>query len=205
MKFQAGSLKLRIAAAAAGLLSCATLAWAANELSVREARALLQGLAGANLPKEQVQIRKISPGQTGSEAIVEAQIETAFRLRKEKGRWQVAEIRLGDRQWESLELMEEAVRREKIRRTNARLKQMADAVEAYRNERGQSPDTDEIAELLDFLSPRYLNPPQRFDLWGKQFEYRSRAGGYRLRSAGPDGKSGTDDDLVIENAVSAAK
>jgi hypothetical protein len=193
--------KLALFAAAGGLLLGAALVYAADAVSVSKARELLQRLAGANLSKDQVQIKKISAGATANEAVVEAQIETAFRLTKEKGEWRIADVRLGDRQWESFELIEEAVRREKVRRTNALLKQMADAIEAYRKDRGQAPRTDDIAELLDYLSPRYLNPPLRFDLWGRQFEYQDGAGGYRLRSAGPDRKAGTNDDLVVENGV----
>jgi hypothetical protein len=192
----------------AALVCCLLLvvvAIAADPIGVRKARELLQNIAGANLPKDQVQIKKISSGSTGSEAIVEAQIETAFRLTKEKGEWRIAEVRLGDRQWESFELIEEAVRREKIRRTSALLKQLADGVEAYRKDRGQAPDTDDIARLLDYLSPRYLSPPLRFDLWGKQFEYRGGGGSYRLISAGPDRKSGTSDDLVVEDGVLKAE
>lgn len=178
------------------------LVWAAADgLSAQKARQVLQKLAGANLSKNQIQIKKISSGLTGSDAVVEAQIETAFRLVKDKDDWRIAEIRLGDRQWESFELVEEAIRREKARRTNALLQQMADAIEAYRKDRGQMPDADNVATLLDYLTPRYLNPPVRFDLWGKQFEYRGERDRYTLLSAGPDGKSGTKDDLVVENGV----
>src|SRR5262249_41229645 len=89
---------------------------AAEPLSVKQARELLQHLGGANLPKDQVQIKKIEVGAAGG-AIIEAQIETAFRVQKEKSGWRIAEVRLGDRQWESFELIEEAVKREKARRT----------------------------------------------------------------------------------------
>lgn len=178
------------------------LGWAAADgLSAQKARQVLQKLAGANLSKDQIQIKKITSGLTGSDVVVDAQIETAFRLVKDKNDWRIAEVRLGDRQWESFELVEEAVRREKARRTNALLQQMADAIEAYRKDRGQMPDADNVAILLDYLTPRYLNPPVRFDLWGKQFEYRGERDRYTLLSAGPDGKSGTKDDLIVENGV----
>ncbi len=173
---------------------------AAEALSVRQARDLLQHLAGANLNKDQVQVKKIEAGFGGS-AVVEAQIETSFRVKKEKNGWQIAEVRLGDRQWESFELIEEAVKREKARRTTALLQKLAEGLTAYQKERGQFAATDEITELLDYLSPRYLSAAPRFDLWGKQFEYRGSASGYRLSSAGPDGKNGTKDDLVIENGA----
>ena len=185
-----------------GLAVCgaaAALAFAADALNARTARELVQKIAGANLRKEQVQIKQISAGPAGGEAVIEAQIETAFRVKKEKGDWRILEVRLGDRQWESFELIEEAVRREKIRRTTALLKQLSDGVEAYRKARGETPPTDEIAKLLDYLSPQFLNPPVRFDLWGRQFEYRGGGASYRLLSAGPDHKTGTSDDLVIEN------
>ena len=172
---------------------------AADVLSVKQARELLQRLAGANLSKDQVQIKKVEAGIGNGGAIVEAQIETAFRVKKEKDGWRVAEVRLGDRQWESFELIEEAIKREKARRTTALLQQLSDGLAAYQKERGQFAVADEIAALLDFLSPRYLSVAPRFDLWGKEFEYKGSTTGYRLSSAGPDGKKGTKDDLIVEN------
>jgi hypothetical protein len=189
-------------AAASGFLLASAIAYAAaGGLTVRQARELLQNIAGASLKKDQVQILKISGGITGNDAIVEAQIETAFRVIKEKGNWRIAEVRFGDRQWESFELIEEAVRREKIRRTSLLLKKMAEAIEAYRKDFGQIPATKDIATLLDHISPRYITSPERFDYWGRQFEFRVEEGGYRLISSGPDLKSGTRDDLVVENGV----
>lgn len=201
MKLRIESRKLVLFGLGACLLA-ATAFWLANAadaISIRQARELIQNIGGANLKKEQVQIKNISGGVGSGGVIVEAQIETSFRFTKEKSGWRIAEVRMGDRQWESFELIEEAVRREKIRRTNALLKELADGLSAYRRERGQFAVTDDIAELLDFLSPRYLMTPHRFDLWGKQFEYRGSATSYRLISSGPDRKSGTSDDLVVEN------
>lgn len=173
---------------------------AADNLSVKQARELLQHLAGANLGKDQVQIKKIESG-FGGNFVVEAQLETSFRVKKEKSGWQIEEVRLGDRQWESFELVEEAIKREKARRTTALLQKLADGLAAYQKANGQYAVTDEVAELLDFLSPRYMSVAPRFDLWGKEFEYRGTASHYSLSSAGPDGKKGTPDDLVVENGV----
>jgi len=173
---------------------------AADAISVRQARELIQNIAGANLTRDQVQIKNVSGG-VGAGVIVEAQIETAFRFTKDKEGWRIAEARLGAGQWESFELIEEALRREKIRRTGELLKQIADGIGAYRKERGQFMETNKISELLDFLSPRYLKAPRRFDLWGEEFEYRGSADSYRLISYGPDRKSGTKDDLIVENGA----
>src|SRR5215470_12205529 len=148
---------------------------AADDISVKHARELIQNIAGANLTQDQVRIKNISGGVGGGGVIVEAQIETAFRLTKGKDGWRIAEARLGAGQWESFELIEEALRREKVRRTNDMLRQIADGLEAYKNERGQFMETEKIGELLDFLSPRYLKAPRRFDLWGEEFEFRGSA------------------------------
>jgi hypothetical protein len=172
-----------------------------DTLSVSKARELLQHIGGANFDKDQVQIKDLSPSLTGGDVIVEARIETAFRMTRENGDWRVSEVRLGDRQWESFELIEEAVRREKVRRTAIMLKELADGLSAYQRDRGKFVETEEMGELLDFLSPRYVPTPHRFDLWGKELRYRGKAANYRLVSAGPDRKSGTKDDLVIENGL----
>ncbi len=171
------------------------MADAAESLSVKQVRELLQHLGGANLSKDQVQIKKIDG------AIIEAQIETAFRVQKGKDGWRIAEVRLGDRQWESFELIEEAVKREKARRTTALLNQFAAGLKAYQQANGQYAKTNKIGELLDYLSPRYIPLPPRVDLWGKEFDYDGSATTYRLVSAGPDGRKGTNDDLILENGV----
>lgn len=170
-------------------------------LSLKRIRELLQGLGGANFKSEQVEIKSVSTGVGGDNAVVEARIETAFRFSKSSGSWQVAEVRLGDRQWESLDLVEIAVRHEKERRTAGLLKRLGDSLEAYRREKGQFVQAEDIAVLLDYLSPRYLGDPLRFDWWGTQFVYRGTVDRYQLSSAGADRKAGTPDDLVLENGV----
>lgn len=203
MKFRGSfSKRLLIGVFAGVVLAIAGLsAVVADTISVGQARNLLQHLGGANWSKNQVQIRDISAGFGAGGVVVEAQIETAFRLAKEKGNWRVTEIRLGDRQWESFELIEEAVRREKIRRTSALLTQMADALSAYQKAHGQFIDADKVTPLLDQLAPQYLTTVQRFDLWGEELKYHGSAASYRLSSDGPDRQSGTKDDLVVENGA----
>ena len=164
-------------------------------------RQLLQTVGGANLKPQQVEIKSISSGMGADNAVVEARIETAFRFSRASGDWQVAEIRLGDQQWESIELIELAVRHEKERRTTGLLRRVADGLEAYHREKGQFVPTEDFGVLLDYLSPRYLSDPLRFDWWGTQFVYRGSAASYQLLSAGADRKAGTKDDLVIENGV----
>ncbi|HKC84919.1 MAG TPA: hypothetical protein VKG02_03020, partial [Blastocatellia bacterium] len=65
----------------------------ADTIGVKQARELIQNIAGANLTKDQVQIKNISGGVGGGGVVVDAQIETAFRLTKGKDGWRVTEAR----------------------------------------------------------------------------------------------------------------
>jgi len=184
-----------------GVLATASLLLAqSGSLSSGRARDLVRQLGGgAELEKDRVRIKSVKPGIGSGGVIVEAQIDAAFRVTRDKDDWRVTDIRLGDREWESIELITEAVRREKIRRTTALLQQVADALESYRRERGNYVVAEDAGVLSDHLAPRYLREPVRFDQWGAALVYHGTTSGYRLISAGPDRKPETNDDLVMEN------
>ena len=170
----------------------------ARELGAREAREKIAQALGFEKP-DNVHIKNISRGTSG-EAIVEAQFEAAFRFTTDKeGNWQAVEVRAGDRKWESIELIQTALRKEKALRTGADLRTIATALEAYRRESGSYVRGDTGSVLIDHLSPRYLSPIIRLDAWSHELSYKGSATGYRLASLGPDGKPGTDDDIVFEN------
>jgi hypothetical protein len=85
---------------------------AKNEPGAKEARNLIRRMAGFDLPSGAVRIRTITPSGA-SEAVVVAQIETAFRFeRDDEDRWRIAEIRTGDRGWEEVDLFLRAARGE---------------------------------------------------------------------------------------------
>lgn len=171
-----------------------------SSLEVGTVRRLLQRLGGADFESNQVEIRKISPG-IGGEAIVEARIETAYRLRKQDGDWEVAEVRLGDRQWESLELIREGVRREKVRRTRLQLRELTASLSSFLAANGSYVEAQTIQGLLDGLTAAHLRVPQWFDQWGTPLLYRGGKQEFRLRSAGPDRQFETSDDLVADSSA----
>ncbi|HJZ66542.1 MAG TPA: type II secretion system protein GspG [Blastocatellia bacterium] len=179
-------------------LSFVTVIAFARELGAREAREKIAQVLGLDKP-DRIHIKHISHG-LGSEAIVEAQFDAAFRFTTDKdGKWQAVEVRTGDRQWESIELVQTAIRKEKTLRTTADLRAIATALEAYRRETGSYVRADTGAALIDQLTPRYMNTIIRLDAWSHELDYKGTAAGYRLVSLGPDGKSGTEDDIVFEN------
>jgi Type II secretion system (T2SS), protein G len=170
----------------------------ARELGAREAREKIAQALGFDKP-DNVHIKNINLGM-GGEAIVEAQFDAVFRFTSDKdGKWQAVEVRTGDRKWESIELIQTALRKEKALRTGADLRTLATALEAYRRDNGSYVQADTGSALIDRLAPRYLSSIIRLDAWSQEFGYKGTATSYRLSSLGADGKPGTDDDIVFEN------
>jgi hypothetical protein len=197
-----GGLKIRHLLPAIAVLAIVsfTAGWlaagSADTISAGDARSLLQHIFGADFKKDQIVIKKVG---SGNDPIVEAQIETAFRFVRDGRDWKVGEMRLGDRQWESIDLINEAIKAEKTRRTQAMLQKVAQSLDAYRQAKGSYVATEEFVKLLDELAPRYLGPIVQFDYWGTPLRYRGSASGYRLASSGPDRVADTPDDVIIES------
>lgn len=167
-------------------------------LSAGEARKKIAAALGFD-NADNIHVKNISTG-IGGQAVVEATVDATFRLQQDKeGHWQAVEIRTGDRRWESFELIETAVRKEKILRTTADLQTLATALEAYRRDKGGYVTAENGAKLLDNLAPNYLKHITRIDAWSREFEYKGTAKNYRLASAGPDGKTNSGDEIIIEN------
>jgi hypothetical protein len=170
----------------------------ARELGAREAREKIAQALGFD-KSDNVHIKNISRGP-GEEAIVEAQFDAAFRFTADKeGKWQAVDVRAGDRKWESIELIQTALRKEKALRTGADLRTIAIALEAYRRDKGSYVQAETGSALIDHLAPSYLSSIIRLDAWSRELNYKGSATSYRLSSLGPDGKPDTDDDIVFEN------
>ena len=167
---------------------------AAGDLSPKEARKLIARMAGINLPSDAVRIKSVS--SLGSSAVVIAQVETAFRFVNENDKWRVAEIRTGDRNWEDVDSLVRALNAEKTTRVRAELDTIATALEAFKREQGSYVESKSEAQLIDFLSPRYLARVIRVDAWHQPYAYEGTRDSYVLRSAGPDGKPNTPDDIT---------
>jgi hypothetical protein len=182
-----------VAAGASVLVAGRTLA--AGDLTPKEARRLIARMAGIQLPSDAVRVKEVS--SAGDSATVIAQVETAFRFAKGgDGKWRVAEIRTGDRRWEDVETLVKALNAEKTSRARAELESIAIALESYRRERGSYVEAKSEATLIDRLNPRYLSRVIRMDPWHQPYEYEGTRSSFTLRSAGPDGKANTEDDVT---------
>jgi len=169
---------------------------AAGDLSPKEARRLIARMAGIQLPSDAVRIKDVSA--LGNSATVIAQVETAFKFDKgSDGKWRVAEIRTGDRRWEDVDLLLKALNVEKTARARAELESIATALEAFQRERGSYLESKSEATLIDNLNPHFLQSVIRIDPWHQPYEYQGTRTSFVLRSAGPDEKPNTSDDVVI--------
>jgi Type II secretion system (T2SS), protein G len=187
-------LSLSILVAGCGLVITSTRA--AGDLSPKEARRLIARMAGIQLPSDAVRIKDVS--SLGTSATVTAQVETAFKFEKDgKGNWRVAEIRTGDRRWENVDLLTKALNVEKAARARAELESIATALDAFRRERGSYLESKSEAALIDHLNPRFLARVIRIDPWNQPYEYEGTRTSFVLRSAGPDEKPNTADDVLI--------
>ena len=185
---------LIILAVAVGILITTTRA--AGDLTPKEARRLIARMAGVQLPSDAVRVKEVSA--MGNSATVIAQIETAFRFDKAgDGKWRVAEIRTGDRRWEDVDMLVKALNAEKTSRARAELESIATALESFRRDRGSYLESKSEATLIDNLNPHYLARVIRVDPWHQPYEYEGTHTSFVLRSAGPDGKANTADDVVL--------
>jgi hypothetical protein len=147
------------------------------------------------LEKEDVDIVSVQQ-VSGSNAIAETRLKTAFRLEKVEGKWVVREVRIGHGQWEKISNLLSALEEVRVRETRTMLDRVADAVQQYWAANGRWPAFKDYISLSDILTPKYLTPLIRLDGWRRPLEAKYiNPNSILIMSAGPDGKFGTADDI----------
>ena len=81
------------------------------DLNQKQARKVIQTMAGWSLPKDAVRVRSVRSTGTESAEVI-ADMELVFRLALHDGRWRLREIRVGQDRWERLDLIAQAVQAE---------------------------------------------------------------------------------------------
>ena len=180
------------------LFSLLAFACSGPRLSHDEARKRIAAIGTSALVPDAIEIRRIV-SQSDDSAVAETTVTLAFQFTKDKttNQWQVASVRLGDRDWISLDELLAALNDGRKRETLKSMEKLAAGVTNYRQRNGAFPVAADIVKLTDILHPDYISELIRMDAWGHPIEYETAGTGFRLRSAGPDGVSGTQDDLQI--------
>ena len=96
---------------AAFVLAIVSAVDARADLSQKQARKVIQTMAGWSLPGDSVRIRSVRSSSNES-ADLSAEIEAVFRLRMRDGQWQLREIRTGPDRWEQLQVIARAANAE---------------------------------------------------------------------------------------------
>jgi hypothetical protein len=176
----------------------------AAALTTKRARCLVAGLFNVALPSDQVRIRDVSPfgfsfRSADASALITSLVQLDFRFVRDTRGWQVAAVKTGNRDW--MDVRDLSATLDQLKRSSAanELSLIAQALDAYRRERGFYVVSDKESVLMDHLSPRYLTPVIRVDPWHRPYQYDGQQTQYSLRSLGPDGKPNTDDDIVVKN------
>ena len=182
------------------LLGCLVLgACTSARLSHDEARKKIAEIGRSNLVPDAIEIRRII-SQTDTQAIAEATITLAFQFKRDNpnAEWRIQAVRLGDRDWISLDELLAGINEGRRRTTTDAMQRVAEAVEKYRSTNGSLPNARDIIGLADILHPRYMSDLVREDGWGKPLIYElTGPSTFRLISQGPDGVPGTGDDIVV--------
>jgi len=160
------------------------------------ARDLIIHIPAEALEKSDVEVVNITQ-VSGSEAIAQTTLKTAFRLERVQGTWVVREVRIGHGQWEKVTNLVKSLEKVKIEETGGMLDSIADAIRKYREANGSLPGFKDYIALTDLLSPRYLTPLIRLDSWRRPFWAElTKSNTVVVRSAGPDGRYYTNDDIA---------
>lgn len=85
-------------------------------------------------------------------------------------------------------------------RSAFRLRKLAVLVSRYREEHNQLPP--KLDAIFSRTSATQDSLSLRYDAWMHLVQYTLDSAGYELRSAGPDGKSGTSDDIIVRDSAS---
>jgi len=183
------------------LIACISLpACTSARLSHDEARKKIAAIGQSNLIPDAIEIRRIV-SQSDTTAIAEATVTLAFQFKRasSNAEWHVEAVRLGDRDWISLDELLAAINEGRRRVTSQSIQQLADGVEKFRGENGSLPAARDIGALTDTLHPRYMKELIREDGWGHAILYQvTGTATFKLVSPGADGQPGTADDIVFE-------
>src|SRR5256885_8987328 len=139
------------------LLGCLVLcACTSARLSHDEARKKIAEIGRSNLVPDAIEIRRIV-SQSETQAIAEATITLAFQFKRDtpNAEWRIQAVRLGDRDWISLDELLAGINEGRRRTTTDAMQKVADSVQKDRRTNGALPHAPEICGSKRLPQPRY--------------------------------------------------
>jgi len=150
-----------------------------------------------NLDLSENEVEILSTQELGSSAIAQVQVKTAVKLIKRNGQWIVDEVRIGDRRWEKADHIRAVLRSQRTQTTQNQLQSISHGLRRYLDRKGTVPQVPDFQGLVNVLTPQYLPEVIALDAWSNAYAYRRISPqAAEIRSSGPDGLYGTQDDLT---------
>jgi len=170
-----------------------------NDSDFERQRQRILELGSSRLVPDAIEIRRVASG-SDTRTIAEATVTLRFQFRKNvrSGAWAVESVRLGERDWINLNDLVGAMHQGRRLETSVLLQKLVIGIDNYKKKNGSLPNARDIVQLTDVLHPSYMTDLVRNDAWGRPIEYESSGSTFRLISSGPDGRRGTDDDVVVD-------
>src|SRR5437867_9170222 len=137
------------------LLGCLVLCSCTSaRLSHDEARKKIAEIGRSNLVPDAIEIRRIV-SQSDTQAIAEATITLAFQFKRDapNAEWRIQAVRLGDRDWISLDDILAGINEGRRHTTPDAMPILVEAVEQDRTSHGSLPKATDIVGLTDILHP----------------------------------------------------
>jgi hypothetical protein len=169
-----------------------------SRLSSDEARRKITEIATSGLVPDAIEIRRVV-SQSDTQVIAETSVTLAFQFRRANANtpWEVAAVRLGDRDWINLNDLLSAINEGRRRETTTSMEKLIAGIANYRRTNGNLPAASDIVQLTNLLHPQYMTDLVRADSWGRPIFYENTGDAYRLVSSGADGMRGTPDDISL--------
>jgi hypothetical protein len=180
------------------LLAAITGGCSGARLSHDEIRKQIAAIGTSALVPGSIQIERIV-SQSDKDAIAETTVALAFEFKRDKTSddWHIAAVRLGDRDWISVDELTAAVNEVRRKTTLESLQKLQSGIANYKQKTGSAPAATEIVALTNLLHPTYMPDLIRIDGWGRPLHYEVSGTSYRLSSYGADGVRGTSDDIQV--------
>ncbi|HEV8369916.1 MAG TPA: type II secretion system protein GspG [Pyrinomonadaceae bacterium] len=174
-----------------------------SALSIKRARCLVADLFTVTLPSDSVRIKELSAFNLGPQpsALAVSLVQVDFRLAKDSTGWRVVEFHSGNRAWVNLDSVPASINSLKRAKTTEQMNTIVAALEFFRKERSFFVISEQYSVLVDNLHPRYLTRVIRLDSWQHPYRYQGERDHFTLRSAGPDAKTNTADDIVVSRST----
>jgi hypothetical protein len=180
------------------LCTVGATAGALAALNRYDARKAILSMPDLSPGKKDVDV--VSVSQMGGQATAEVRLNVSLLMTKKGGGWEVSEVRMPDGGWEKVSVLRAALKDLRTVETRRAMLELVAALLQRFRETGDFPKTSDISVLNDVLCPAHLPHPVGFDAWTTPLRYHGEDGAhYRIRSAGPDRKWGTPDDIELQD------